>query len=696
MNFFRLLPISAAVWMALSGPAFAAASTSGVVIGLHGAKLANTLVCIDANLNARCDSGEVSTQTNANGEFNLAGHGALVAQAGKSVYRAAAENTTVVSALSTEILALMEGSNLDYMTARDRLAARLHVSGSQLEADFTQTSTGADLDSLMTENDELQNRLAEAVREAGSKGNLNKALSNRLNLDKIEHFVVIYLENRSFDNLFGKYPGANGLNTPQAKAIKQVDRDYTTTLTTLPPAWGGMLANGQKNTAGQAITQAQTTGVWPNAPFQVDATSDQFGYGLVTGNNITRDLYHRFFENAMQINGGQNNLYAAFSDAGGLSMGYFDGSKMQLWGLAKKYTLADNFYQAAYGGSFLNHQYLVCACAPAISADTVANNKASLNVLTTPVNGVPQLARNSSMSASAIGTNATNTSFKSGNIAPLDYFGAGDGYRAVNTMQPPFQPSGNAPVTSASGNQLLYANPSASTTLPAQTITTIADLLDSKQISWKWYSGGWSDAVNDRGNVYKSNSFGVADATHGDFQAHHQPFNYYANFDPVVHSTYRNSHLQDRADLLNDITQGTLPAVSFYKPIGNLNQHPGYTNVSNADDEVMTIITQLQNSPQWNNTLVLITYDEFGGQFDHAVPPKGDLIGPGTRIPALIISPFAKKGAVDHTQYDTGSALRFITHRYSLPPLDGLKKRDESLQSHGANIMGDLTNALAF
>jgi hypothetical protein len=184
MNFFRLLPISAAVWMALSGSAFAAASAAGVVIGLHGAKLVNTLVCIDANLNARCDSGEINTQTNANGEFNLAGHGALVAQAGKSVYRAAAENTTVVSALSTEILALMEGSNLDYMTARDRLAARLHVSGSQLEADFTQTSTGADFDSLMTENDELQNRLAEAVREAGSKGNLNKALSNRLNLTK--------------------------------------------------------------------------------------------------------------------------------------------------------------------------------------------------------------------------------------------------------------------------------------------------------------------------------------------------------------------------------------------------------------------------------------------------------------------------------------------------------------------------------
>ena len=68
--------------------------------------------------------------------------------------------------------------------------------------------------------------------------------------------------------------------------------------------------------------------------------------------------------------------------------------------------------------------------------------------------------------------------------------------------------------------------------------------------------------------------------------------------------------------------------------------------------------------------------------------------GPGTRIPALIVSPYAKKGFVDHTQYDTGSILRFITRRFSLPRLAGLQQRDDALKANGAQPMGDLTNAL--
>lgn len=91
----------------------------------------------------------------------------------------------------------------------------------------------------------------------------------------------------------------------------------------------------------------------------------------------------------------------------------------------------------------------------------------------------------------------------------------------------------------------------------------------------------------------------------------------------------------------------------------------------------------------------MITYDEYGGQWDHVAPPKGDLLGPGTRIPALIISPFAKKGTVDHTQYDSTSTLRLITKRWALPVLPGLAARDAALVAHGNRPMGDLTNALS-
>ena len=75
-------------------------------------------------------------------------------------------------------------------------------------------------------------------------------------------------------------------------------------------------------------------------------------------------------------------------------------------------------------------------------------------------------------------------------------------------------------------------------------------------------------------------------------------------------------------------------------------------------------------------------------------PPKGDLLGPGTRIPAIIVSPFAKKGTVDHTQYDTASTLRLITKRFGLSPLAGITKRDQALVTAGGTAMGDLTGAL--
>jgi phospholipase C len=78
----------------------------------------------------------------------------------------------------------------------------------------------------------------------------------------------------------------------------------------------------------------------------------------------TRDLVHRFYQNVEQINGGRNDRFVAASDAGGLAMGYYDGSSLPLWQWAKDYVLADNFFMGAFGGSFLNHFWLVCACTP--------------------------------------------------------------------------------------------------------------------------------------------------------------------------------------------------------------------------------------------------------------------------------------------------------------------------------------------
>jgi acid phosphatase len=110
----------------------------------------------------------------------------------------------------------------------------------------------------------------------------------------------------------------------------------------------------------------------------------------------------------------------------------------------------------------------------------------------------------------------------------------------------------------------------------------------------------------------------------------------------------------------------------------------------------MTVIEALQKSPAWPGLLVIVTVDENGGWWDHVPPPKGDRWGPGSRIPAIIVSPHAKKGFVDHTIYDTGSIARFLTRRFGLRKLPGLTLREEAMRAAGGPPPGDLTAALEF
>ena len=494
---------------------------------------------------------------------------------------------------------------------------------------------------------------------------------------KVSNVVVIFAENRSFDNLYGLFPGANGIPGVNAGAtgtfIAQTDRNAAgTTLAKLPQTWGGVTAAGQT----PVVTQAQSDNL-ANQPFRIDTA---FGIGTSV---ITRDLYHRFFENQMQINGGKNDKFAGYADSGGLVMGYYDGSSMAMWNVAKQNVLADNFFMGAFGGSFLTHQYLICACAPEYpNADTAAAHP-TIAVVDTDASGkfLPRLTLAATAPASAL--DGPPTYVLSGNIAPKNYFGDAT-FRAVNTMQPAYQPSGNAPA--ASDTTGLFANPAAVTTLPPQTQATIGDRLTAKGINWKWYAGAWANASANRSVIYNG--------TVPNFQAHHHPFNYFAAMDPVANATARSAHLKDYTDLVSDAAAGTLPPVVFYKPEGDLNQHPGYAPVAAGDAHIADLIAKLQASPQYAGMVIVVTYDENGGFWDHVAPPKGDLLGPSSRLPAIIVSPFGKKGTVDHTQYDTGSILRLITRRFGLDPLPGVTARDAALVANGGVPMGDLTNAL--
>ncbi len=488
---------------------------------------------------------------------------------------------------------------------------------------------------------------------------LTPALAAPVGIDKIDTVVVIYAENRSFDNLYGSFPGADGLQNVTPDMTRQLDRDGKP-LTELPPIWGGLTAKGVTPAIPESATQHLA-----NAPFAIDAAAG-FDQPLSV---ITRDLWHRFYENQMQIDGGKNDKFAAYADSGALVMGHYDGSKLPLWSVAEKYVLADHFFQSAFGGSFLNHFTLICACAPFYPhADT---SPAKDLISKVEADGVT-LTPAADMAASAV--DGAPKFAQDGNLTP-DFY-------AINTMQPPYQPSANKP---APGGDPALADPSKPTTLPPQTETTIGDLLTLKGIDWAWYAGAW-DATLKGGNATPVPNF----------QYHHQPFNYFADMAPGTPA--RAAHLRDGglggAAFIAAIDAGKLPPVTFYKPQGNLNEHAGYADIATGDQHLADVVHHLEQSPQWGHMLVVLTYDENGGFWDHVAPPKADRFGPGSRIPAMIISPYARMGTVDHTPYDTTSILRFITARWNLPVLPGIVARDAALRGHGEPPLGNLTAAL--
>ncbi|OWT72662.1 MULTISPECIES: acid phosphatase [unclassified Achromobacter] len=514
-------------------------------------------------------------------------------------------------------------------------------------------------------------------------------------VDNIQNVVVIYAENRSFDNLYSDFPG---IDSPLATATyeKQVDRDGTTVLTSLPQVWAGLtVPAAQFDTTVPTVTTTQTTGM-VNAPFAINEI-----YPGVDINAVNADMWHNFYQNQMQINGGKNNMFAAWADnGGGLVMGHFTGNatNLPLWKVAQKYTMADHFFMGAFGGSFLNHQYLITAAAPVDPITTA--NVGKVSVLDDGPQGYHLTVKPASAGVSALTTSAASIFTLSGALTP-------DGY-AVNTMQPPYQPSGVAPATvSGATPEPLLADQSNTGVLPPQSGPTIGDYLTDKNVEWAWYSGGWAfqtaRATNPAGYVGSDYS-GTGLQADGktafvNFQFHHQPFNYFKRFDPTTAAgiAERADHLKDGGvngeQFIADIRAGKLPPVAFYKPVGNLNEHSGYADVKRGDQHIADIIAELEKSPQWGHMLVVVTYDENGGIWDHVAPPKGDRFGPGSRIPAIVAGPTVRKGYVDHTMYDTTSILRFITRRWDLPTLPGLQVREDGLKANGVD-QGDLSNTL--
>ena len=503
---------------------------------------------------------------------------------------------------------------------------------------------------------------------------LDKALS-----DNVKTVVVIYAENRSFNNLFGNFPGVEKpLSALKPEDYQQRDRDGSL-LQSLPPAWGGVLQVGPQTVDGVTYpVGGQFQENLPNAPYPLKGMDgEDLPFGLVT-----RDLWHVFYQNQMQINGGKNDRFVAWADAGGLTMGHYAQSQysLRLWDVAKEFVLCDNFFQGAFGGSFLNHHYLIAATAPFYPNAATSAAKSQIAALESDN---PRDTRLKPLEKSPASAMTGPPQFGPSALTP-------DGY-GVNTLAPPYWPTWLRDPEKPD-----YSKPDLPNVLVPQNHEHIGDKLSRKNVDWAWYAGAWQvtlDQFKDSTGIPKIPNF----------QYHHQPFNYFAQQGPQ-NPAERKKRLRDGGlgdesrsnKFLADAEAGKLPAVTFYKPQGNLNMHAGYADIAAGDRHIVRVIKVLRDSPQWSNMVIVITVDETGGWWDHVAPPKGDRWGPGSRVPALVVSPFARKGTVDHTVYDTASILRLITRVHGLEKLNGLQERDNAMIARGQAPMGDLTNALQF
>ena len=184
---------------------------------------------------------------------------------------------------------------------------------------------------------------------------------------------------------------------------------------------------------------------------------------------------------------------------------------------------------------------------------------------------------------------------------------------------------------------------------------TIFDRLQAAGVSWKFYVQNYDPTITyrDLGNVGNRES-----------QVIWVPL---LNIDRFLDDPTLSSHIVDLSQYFTDLHNGNLPAVSYIVPSGD-SEHPPSSLLS-GQLFVKSLIQELQRSPVWNSSAFLLAYDDWGGWYDHVSPPQVDANGYGMRVPAILVSAYARKGNIDHTQLDFTSILKFIENNWSIAPL---------------------------
>jgi phospholipase C len=392
---------------------------------------------------------------------------------------------------------------------------------------------------------------------------------------------------------------------------------------------------------------------------------------------------------------------ATTTGEGSSALGFYNvqqGDVPYFTSLVNKYAMSDNFHQSFSGGTGANH--IMFGHADAIWFSDPNGNPAAppngMQVFTgTPDAGTVNEIENPNP---AQGTNNWYTedgygnSFNAGFPPPYSaapVFGGGSYSNCSDPTQPGVKPildylkslprpidprcepghyyllNNYNPGWFGDGKNAYIDNNPANTpfTIPPSSTPSIGDVLNAKNISWKYYGDQWNNYVND---PYQIN-YGTAGPTADEYCNICNPFQYDTSI--MSHPDQVAEHIQDSVNLYADIANHTLPAVSIVKPSGYVDGHPSSSKLNLFEGFTEKIVAQVEASSYANDTAIFITFDEGGGYYDSGYVQALDFFGDGTRIPLIVVSPLAKPGYISHDYADHVSIIKFIERNWRLPTI---------------------------
>jgi phospholipase C len=561
---------------------------------------------------------------------------------------------------------------------------------------------------------------------AQAQADPDKAVDRIPTASPIKHVIIIVGENRSFDHLFATYEPRNRdervLNLLSERIINEdgtpgpnFARAHQFQIVT-PPNGGKFFisADGSQKQLYSVLPAPDLGGVGKVSPYLglVDpglAAADEFllgtgGTGLnvtlgpdvrianvsnlppgpfqMTGPNMpfdafTGDTIHQYFQMYQQMDcaidaehvsrrnptGCLHDLQSAVTTTfatlptgtphdTGQTMAFFNmqnGDAPLFKSLADRYTMSDNYHQPVMGGTGPDSQ-------PLGFADQVFFSDGKGNPATPPANRIynpdPQSGTLNTYTLRAQWFNCSDPS-QPGISAITNYLsslpyaldtkcGPGEFWQAVN-VNPAFTPKGL---------------PQGGLIVPPTMQRSIGDVLSAHNIPWKYYGGGFN-----------------ASGTRTPLDAYCNicnPFEYEASYPSMV-----ADHMRDVTDLFTDLTNGTLPAVSYVKPDGLMDGHPASSKWGLFEAFAKNIVELAQsNKEQWAETAIFITVDEGGGYYDSGFIQPVDFFGTGPRIPMIAVSPFSTGGHISHTYNEHSSFVKFVERNWMLHTTLSDRSRD--------------------